>query len=70
MSQELFGGRSVLLVGDIMQLGQVKAAPIYSQPKCFDSSSMFDCKELNLWDNCKSVLIETKIRQREPGHKC
>ena len=28
MSQELFGGRSVLLVGDIIQLGPVRAAPI------------------------------------------
>merc|ERR1712105_51708 len=28
MSQEFFGGRSVLLVGDIMQLGPVRAAPI------------------------------------------
>ena len=70
VSKELFGGRSVFLVVDIMQLGQIKAASIYSQPKCFDSSIMFDCKELNLWDNCKSVLLETKIRQGEPGHKC
>ena len=65
MSQELFGGRSVILVGDIMQLGPVKAAPIYSRPKSFDSSIMFDCKELNLWDNCKSVLLETNYRQGE-----
>ena len=33
MSHELFGGRSVLLVGDIMQLGPVRAAAIYSGAK-------------------------------------
>ena len=65
MSQELFGGRSVLLVGDIMQLGPVKASPIYSKPKSFDSSAMFDCEELNLWNNCESVLLETNFRQGE-----
>ena len=38
MSQDLFGGRSVLLVGDIMQLGPVKAAAIYREPKSIDSN--------------------------------
>ena len=65
MSQELFGGRSVLLVGDIMQLGPVKASPIYSRPKSIDSRAMFDCNELNLWNKCESVLLETNFRQGE-----
>ena len=65
MSEELFGGRSVLLVGDIMQLGPVKAAPIYRQPKNLASSAMFHSKKLNLWNNCESVLLETNFRQGE-----
>ena len=65
MPQELFGGRSVLLVGDIMQLGPVKAAPIYREPKSIDSKAMFHSKELNLWNNCESVLLETNFRQGE-----
>ena len=63
MSQELFGGRSVLLVGDIMQLGPVRAAPTYREPRSIDSSTMFHSKELNLWNNCESVLLETNFRQ-------
>ena len=65
VSQELFGGRSVLLVGDIMQLGPVKAAPIYREPKSIDSRAMFHSKELNLWNNCQSILLETNFRQGE-----
>merc|ERR1712020_285152 len=65
MSQEIFGGRSVLLVGDIMQLGPVRAAPIYRKPKSIDSQAMFDTEELNLWNNCDSVLLETNFRQGE-----
>ena len=65
MSIEPFGGRSVLLVGDIMQLGPVKATPIYSKPKSIDSSSMFESEELNLWNKCESVLLETNFRQGE-----
>merc|ERR1712020_480708 len=65
MSQESFGGRSVLLVGDIMQLGPVRASPIYSKPKTIDSIAMFESDELNLWNKCESVLLETNFRQGE-----
>ena len=65
MSQEIFGGRSVLLVGDIMQLGPVRAAPIYREPKSIDSRAMFKTNELNLWNNLESVLLETNFRQGE-----
>ena len=65
MSQESFGGRSVLLVGDIMQLGPVRASPIYSKPKSIDSIAMFDSDELNLWNKCESVQLETNFRQGE-----
>ena len=65
ISEELFGGRSVLLVGDIMQLGPVKASAIYKEPKSIDSRAMFHSEKLNLWNNCQSVLLETNFRQGE-----
>ena len=65
MSQEPFGGRAVLLVGDIMQLGPVRAPAIYKEPRSFDSCVMFHTKELNLWQNFESILVETNFRQGE-----
>ena len=65
MSQEPFGGRSLLLVGDIMQLGPVRAAPIYREPRSIDSKALFKCNEMNLWQNCKSILLEKNFRQGE-----
>ena len=65
MSQDFFGGRSILLVGDIMQLGPVRATPIYREPKSFDSRAMFNSPELILWNNCESILLETNFRQGE-----
>ena len=64
-SEELFGGRSVLLVGDIMQLGPVRAAPIYAEPRSLDNRAIFNSPELNLWQNCQSVLLEKNFRQGE-----
>ena len=66
MPYELFGGRSVLLVGDIMQLPPVNGTPIYKRPmKSEENQISFDCEELNLWNNCESVLLETNFRQGE-----
>ena len=65
MSQDFFGGRSILLVGDIMQLGPVRATPIYREPKSIDSRAMFNSPELNLWNNFESILLETNFRQGE-----
>ena len=64
-SDDLFGGRCVLLVGDILQLPPVRAAPIYKSPRDFGSYAMYRSEELNLWQNCASVLLETNFRQGE-----
>ena len=64
-SEDTFGGRCVLLVGDILQLPPIRAPQIFSEPKQFDSKVMFKSKELNLWENCQSVLLETNFRQGE-----
>ena len=67
ISEELFGGRSLLLVGDIMQLGPVRAPAIYREPRLTESKALFLCNEYNLWNNCQSIFLEQNYRQ---GHKC
>ena len=64
-SEDPFGGRSLLLVGDILQLPRIRASQIFASPRQFDSLVMFKSKELNLWENCQSVLLETNFRQGE-----
>ena len=64
-SEDPFGGRSLLLVGDILQLPPIRASQIFASPRQFDSHVMFKSKELNLWENCQSVLLETNFRQGE-----
>ena len=62
-SEDPFGGRSVLLVGDILQLPPIRAPQIFMAPKTFDSLVMFKSEKLNLWENFESVLLETNFRQ-------
>ena len=61
--EEFFGGRALLLVGDILQLPPIKAGPIFSKPRNIASQAMYESEELNLWQNCESVLLETNFRQ-------
>ena len=64
-SEDLFGGRALLLVGDLMQLPPVKAQAIYQRPKDSKSADLYDSEETNLWLNCQSVELETNFRQGE-----
>ena len=51
---------------DVLELGPVRARPIYQEPtKNIASKAMFNCEELNLWNNCESVLLEKNFRQGE-----
>ena len=50
-SEDTFGGRCILLIGDILQLPPIRAPQIFSEPKQFDSKVMFKSEELNLWKN-------------------
>ena len=61
--EELFGGRCILLVGDILQLPPINASAIYTEPSTTASKTMFKSEKLNLWQNCESVLLETNFRQ-------
>ena len=64
-SEDSFGGRCVLLVGDILQLPPIRAPQIFLAPRRFDNHVMFKSEKLNLWENCQSVLLETNFRQGE-----
>ena len=62
MSKDAFGGRSILLFGDIMQLPPVRAIPIYSKPKSQKNRSLFNSSE-NLWNNFEVVTLKKNFRQ-------
>lgn len=64
-SEELFGGRCTLLVGDILQLPPVKGTSIFKDPHILGGTAMWKTSELNLWENSQSVLLETNFRQGE-----
>ena len=44
----------------------VQGSAIYKEPmKSAANSGMFNTNELNLWNNCESILLETNFRQGE-----
>jgi hypothetical protein len=70
-SKDDFGGRGLMLVGDLLQLPPVKAIPIFKKPKFGKNkilSKMVD-KDSNpigdLWGNCEVVVLKTNFRQGE-----
>ena len=62
-SEDIFGGKCVLLIGDILQLPPIRAPAIFLPPRNFDSLVLFESPELNLWENCQSVLLTENFRQ-------
>ena len=62
ISKDRFGGRSVMLVGDIMQLPPVQGHPIYSPPFSKKNRSLFTSSE-SLWKNFKVVTLSRNLRQ-------
>ena len=70
-SKDDFGGRGLLLVGDLLQLPPVRATPIFKKPKSGKIkilSNMVD-KDSNpvgdLWGKCEVVVLKTNFRQGE-----
>ena len=62
VSQDLFGGKTIMLVGDLLQLPPVKGKPIYARPKSFKNICLWRT-DSNLWQNCEVVELETNFRQ-------
>ena len=70
-SKDDFGGRGLLLVGDLLQLPPVQATPIFKKPKSGKNailSKMIDKDGSpigDLWGQCEVVVLKTNFRQGE-----
>jgi hypothetical protein len=62
LSDDLFGGCFVLLVGDLCQLPPVQAKPIYERPRTRQNSTLFNSCD-NLWNSFVVVSLKTNFRQ-------
>ena len=84
-SKDDFGGRALLMVGDIMQLPPVQGKPIYSKPSNKKSSILMNMKNKqqepigDLWNKLEVVVLKTNFRQvinkalhsqRKPDTEC
>ena len=71
VSRDLFGGRAVLLVGDLLQLPPVKAPAVFSKPRNFKGSTLWKSTD-SLWSNFEVVQLETNFRQGQgnPWTEC
>ena len=49
ITDDILGGKAVMLVGDIMQLQPVKSRPVYSRPMSKQNRSKFDSSD-NIWN--------------------
>ena len=61
ISKDAFGGLSILLFGDILQLPPVRGRPIFSAPFSQKNRSLFHSTE-NIWKNMEIVTL--KVSQR------
>ena len=68
-SKDDFGGRALMLVGDLLQLPPVKASAIFKRPKSDKNKIIHDMTDANgknignLWDNFQVVVLKTNFRQ-------
>ena len=71
VSVDLFGGKALMLVGDLLQLPPVRAATIFSKPRNFKNSSLWSSSD-NLWSNCEVVVLKINHRQGDgnPWTEC
>ena len=60
-SKDLFGGRAVMLVGDILQLPPVQAMPIFAKPRKKQNKMLWLGKD-NLWNNFDVVVLSKNYR--------
>ena len=70
-SKDDFGGRALLMVGDVMQLPPVKGRPIYCKPSSLKSFTLMNMKNKeqqsigDLWQKLEVVTLKTNFRQGE-----
>ena len=70
-SKEDFGGRALLLLGDLLQLPPVKGEQIFKRPKSSRNSVLKNMRDQqdkvigDLWSNCQVVYLKTNFRQGE-----
>ena len=64
ISKDLFGGKSVILLGDIMQLAPVKGRPIFGKPFGQKNSSLWNSTD-NIWKSFEVVSLKVSQRHKE-----
>lgn len=71
VSKELFGGKAMMLVGDIMQLPPVKGKAVFSQPKKPQRQSLYNSDQ-SLWTSFDVIVLKDNQRQgnNNPWVKC
>ena len=60
-SKDLFGGRAVMLVGDILQLPPVQAMPIFAKPRTKQNKMLWLSND-NLWNSFNVVVLSKNYR--------
>ena len=61
ISEDLFGGKAILFVGDLMQLRPVKGKFIFTPPKNPNYKSLYQAE--SLWHSCEPIILKTNYRQ-------
>ena len=67
---KIFGGKAVVLLGDLMQLKPVMGRPIFSMPKCkqMQREAIYFHPKLSIWQNLEVVCLEVNYRQGQGTH--
>lgn len=63
ISDDYFGGKAVVLVGDLMQLKPVRAPYIFTSPRGDKNKTLHDVD--SLWSTFQVVVLETNHRQKD-----
>ena len=70
-SKDEFGGRALILAGDLLQLPPVNGTAIFKEPRSKKNRSYYNIEHTentpggNLWSNCQVVYLKTNFRQGE-----